>query len=632
MVAVSSRTAAKLARLLPLLVVVVFAVVVAALTYRAFLDVHRHLWDSSTHDRNAHYLFALRLVADIQQGRLFRLVYDLYTASIWPPLHGILAAAAMLLGGRDYRIAVLPNLIAWVGMVVLAFLAARRAAPRGGTLAGFVAVLFLVASPAHRVYATDVMLESLGACLTLAVLYAYLVAVQSASPSLWVGRWLALALTALFLHKYNYWMLCVFTIVLTELARRPLDYWKTACDTIGRVEWPAFLRAQVRSPLNYALAAVVLLVATINLSGVERIALFGCDMAVKPPHALVTLAYVLLFARLAKWWWHSGRVEIRRFDLRFQQLVYWHIAPVALWFLQPKHISNFLWFVSPANSGGAEHKTSLLDGLRYYGPRMVEEYHTAFWCAVLAGALLIPAVLLARRLRTGGSAILVLFALGLLLTATHPNHKGRYVHSWIALGWLAAGLGAAALVYGPLTARLTRLRPWLAAAALGALATALLPSLGDSPSAPEGGPHPARLSLLDVTDSYLTELSPSRRAAIVATVPIKPLAQWTFLERTGNLRLLENNWYGYGPPGDGNRQGFEKWLSRTRCDTLIFVDRLPGSGVGWEEIPEVALHAELRDLILSQQAFRLVKKQEFPRHGCRVFVWTRQEQQTAQRD
>src|SRR5262249_25133153 len=104
-----------------------------------------------------------------------------------------------------------------------------------------------------------------------------------------------------------------------------------------------------------------------------------------------------------------------------------------------------------ANTG---QETNLFHGLAYYWPRIVEEYHTARWCAVLMAVLIVPAALLARRLRPGGIALLLLFALGLLLTATHPNHKGRYVHSWVALGWLSAGLGAAALLYGPLTERL----------------------------------------------------------------------------------------------------------------------------------------------------------------------------------
>ena len=212
----------------------------------------------------------------------------------------------MLVGGRDYRIAVLPNLVAWVGTIVFTFLAVRRAAPRGGVLAGFVAVLFVAASPAHRAYATDIMLECLGACLTLAVLYAYLVAVQSESESPWPGRWLGLALTTLFLHKYNYWILCVITLALTELLRQPGAYWLALRDVVGRVDWRAFLRVQVRSPLNYALIAILLMLSGIKLFRLEHITHFGHEIAIDPPHTLITMAYAVFFVRLALWWRRSG--------------------------------------------------------------------------------------------------------------------------------------------------------------------------------------------------------------------------------------------------------------------------------------------------------------------------------------
>jgi hypothetical protein len=616
---------------LPALVVVLLAVILAALTYRDFLGVHRHLWDNATHDRNAHYLYALRLTTDVEQFRVGRLLYDLDSARVWPPLHGILAAAAMLVGGRDYRVAVLPNLVAWVGTVVFAFLAARRATRCGGWVAGLVAALFVAASPAHRAYATDVMLESLGACLTLAVMYCYLVAVQSDGNSPWPGRALALALMTLFLHKYNYWMICVVTIVLTELLRQPRWYWQTIRTKAATIEWRAFGHAQVRNPLNYLIVLCALLLLAIRLRGDEPLHIAGRDFALNPPNTLLTFTYAVLLMRVSLWFWRVGRFELRRFDLRFQQLIRWHAAAVAVWFLLPKHLGSFIWFLSPANAA-EQQKTSLVEGLQFYWPCIVEEYHPALWCAVLAAALVVPALLMVQRQRPGGVALLILFALGLLLTATHPNHKGRYVHSWIALGWLSAGVGAAVLLYGPLTERLASWRPLLAGAALVVLTVCLLPALQAPASAPEGGAHPTHLSLLDVTDCYLPELEHSRHTAIVAAVPVKPLAQWTFLERKGDLRMLENNWYGYGPPGDSNRQGFTHWLETTPCDTLVFVDRLPGPGVGWEEVPEVELHAELRDLVLSQQTFRLVKKHEFPQHGCAVFVWKRIEEQATKGD
>jgi hypothetical protein len=168
-------------------------------------------------------------------------------------------------------------------------------------------------------------------------------------------------------------------------------------------------------------------------------------------------------------------------------------------------------------------------------------------------------------------------------------------------------------------------RPWLGAAAVLGLAWPSAPAVLQAGRALEGGPHPQRACVLELTDAYLAELGRAGRATVLATVPVKPLAQWTYLERYGRFDRLEENWYGFGTPGAANREGFRAWLQTTRCDTLVLLERTAEPAV-WEEVADVALHAELRDLLEAQQVFRPVQARHFPRHGCRVSVWRRAEE------
>ncbi len=231
----SSRTAPA-GWMVPALVFLVTLLLAGAL-YVRFLDVHRHLWDAPLHDRNAHYLFSLKLATALRNGQVLAFLNDLNEARVWPPLHGLLAASLLLVGGLDYRLAVLPSLAGWIGAVLFAFLTARRMVERGGNTAGLLAALFVAASPAHRAFATDIMLEGLGAGLSLAALYGYLLAVQGRPDETWKGRCLGVILSALFLEKYNYWLLVVLALLLAECLTRPRLYFAAVRRHLRGIDW-----------------------------------------------------------------------------------------------------------------------------------------------------------------------------------------------------------------------------------------------------------------------------------------------------------------------------------------------------------------------------------------------------------
>ncbi len=606
--------------MLPALVFLV-AVVVAVSLYARFLEVDRALWYNPYHDRSAHYLYSLRLATDAQNGRVLQLLHDLDQARIWPPLHGMAAATVLLIGGRDYRLAVLPSLAGWVGSVLLVFLVARRAAPRGGNLAGLLAALFLAASPAHRAYATDIMLESLGSALSLLAMYCYLLTVQGWPEETGKARCLAVVLILLFLEKYNYWLLVVLALLAAEGCSRGRLYCHATRDLLRRIHWQRWSAAQLRQPLSLAAFVLLLVSACAYLFGERPLHIWGHSISLYPPHNLIHLAYVLMFLRLARWWWRQGRFQARLLDNRLRQIVLWLVCPVSVWFLLPKRPSFFLWYLSFADRAPHQHM-DLLGGLRDYATWAVQDYHASLACGLGVAALALLRLLAWRQMRPGGIAVLALMLLGTVLTPMHPNHKGRMLHSWIPAVWVTAGLGAAALVYGRGTARRPRLRPWLAGAAVSATVWMNYPALNAAGHAVEGGPHVELPSMLDAADACLPDTDCRGRTLLLTTLPLKPLAQWRWLERFGHLDGLEERWYGFGAEGADNRSGFGNWLQSTDCDTLMFCETTiarPGVDSG----PECVLHAELKDVLTEQRSFRLVRQHELPHLACRVQIWRR---------
>jgi hypothetical protein len=625
--------------LLPILVLLA-AMVLAGSLYVRFLQIDRALWYNPYHDRSAHYLYSLKLATDVQNGRVVQLLHDLNEARIWPPLHGIAAAAVLLVGGRDYRLAVLPSLAGWTLMILLGFLVARRAAPRGGNLAGLIAAVFLAASPAHRAYATDIMLESLGAALSLLALYCYLLTVQGGNSETVKARCLALALLLLFLEKYNYWLLVVLALLAAEGCSRGRIYWHALRNLLRGIDGRRWIAAQLRHPLTWAAMVLLLASVLVYVHGEQPLRLLGQSISLYPPHNLIHIAYVLLFIRVARWGWRQGRQWTRQLDPRMRQVVLWLICPIAVWFLLPKHPSYFLWYLSFADRAPHQHM-DFLGGFRNYATWAVLDYHSSTVSGVAAAFLCLCGLFAWRRLRPGGIAVLALVLLASVLTPMHPNHKGRMLHSWVPAVWVTAGLGAAAL-WGrkELTTETQRHRenkrkekritedsvarsPTLSHFFLFSLCLCVsVVSSSLLGHAVEGGPHAEQPSMLDVTDAYLSGIPSDGRTLLLTSLPLKPMAQWTWLERFGNFENLEERWYGFGAAGVDNRRGFAHWLQSTTCNTLVFCETTI-SRDGVDSGPECALHAELKDMLTDQRIFRLTQRRELPHLACRVEIWRR---------
>jgi hypothetical protein len=134
--------------------------VLAGLQLALFWPEADQLWWRMTHDRSAHYLNGLNLALDARSADLPQFIHDLDAMRVWGPLHPALLAVVQLCAGPNFRLAVLPSLLGWVGTAWFGFLVARRMVTQHGTAAGLIAATLIAVSPAHRAFATDNMLQS----------------------------------------------------------------------------------------------------------------------------------------------------------------------------------------------------------------------------------------------------------------------------------------------------------------------------------------------------------------------------------------------------------------------------------------------------------------------------------------
>jgi hypothetical protein len=541
----------------------------AALLYQDYARTARLHWWGPLHDRHAHLVSGMNLAMDVRTGEGVRFLHDLDKLRVWGPLDPLVEACVQLAAGPDYRLAVLPSLAAWVLTVVLGCLLARRLLPAGGAAAGLVAAAFIAASPAHRAFATDAMLESPGACLTLLCVYAYVLLVQDNRPR--GGLYLACALSLLFLLKCNYWVVAALGLAAAECVRRPGEGWAFARRACRRETLLAWARLELRQPLNYLALALAAAAAALLVRGGGVVRVAGQEVSVRQPHNLIHLAYAALCLRLVLWLRQGGLAQLRRWPAAARDLAVWHGGVLLAWFLLPKRLADFLFYLSPTNTDLPPEPFRLLHGLPFYLHAAGEDYLAGPAGVCLFGLLLALAACAWPRLRPGSGGAFFVFLVGACLTCQHPMMKNRFLHSWIALGWVLAAVGlvgAARQAAGWLAAGL---RPWGAALACALAVLAQAPALVGPGWAQESGVRPARPPALAITDAYLPALEGARQPTILGNMPLRFLAGWTFAERHGRRRVTVEV-KDFKDKVQHDEERVRRWLAGTPSDALVLID------------------------------------------------------------
>lgn len=576
-----------------LLLALAGALTVAGIQYALFLPHSQELWTNAAHDRNAHYFVGLSLALDVRNGDLVTLAHDLDKERIWPPLHAILLASVLNVTGYDPAFAVLPSLCAWAGLLVGVFVLARRIAPMGGNVAGFAAMLCLLASPTHRAFATDVMLESLGVCLSVWALERYVALRQS--PSGATGRALGVVLTLLFLTKFNYWVLVVAGLVTTELLTRPGLVTLLRQLPLGWLRDPMVLLALLVGSLAALLAFVPMQVGPLRLA-------HGGGLA--------SVAVLLLLVRVVLWRYRGpGREVWPTYPAAARGVVAWGVVPVAVWFALPGRLAAFLWLGLSAHGEYPDYSlTSRATRLLGW---LTTDYHDPL---VLAGvvALALVAVSALRSLRPGAAVVVIFLAVAALLTLKHPNCKARFLMNWLPALWVLAGVGVGLLA---------RWR-YVAPAALALLAVLCVPAALVPGLAPEAGPRPGAPSLVTLAEAYLPHVAAGERTAVLSTMPMKFFTQWSYLQtfRPARDRDLEGRiWL---PLETANLADFSASLERTRCDAVVVLELAPSSPFAGE-VPGWTGDAVLARWRDTQQQFTARTTQVVPVLGATIRVYQR---------
>ncbi|QDU62442.1 hypothetical protein Pan216_33090 [Planctomycetes bacterium Pan216] len=599
-------------------VVAVTAACLAVWLLAQFAESPRQRWHGVDCDRNFHYLTALRLGIDLRSGDLVAFGRHLSKIRTWPPLHPLVIGTAVAISGPDFRWAVIPNLIAWAGTVVLTFLVARRCVTKFPNLAGLAAVTFVLSSPAHRVFATDFMFEAMGAFFSMLALYCYLRAKQQ-----WTSanvRWLGLSLTLLFFLKYNYWFLISIALIGAELWSSRIAIAAYLRTVTGDGTLSGWWKRQTRRPANYIFLGLFAVSVAVLLHGNVRFTILGQDMDISgKAYRLWFATYVAFLARTYFAWREEGEWIWDRIGSEGRRFVWWHLVPIGIWFLVPKRLGYFIWYISPVN--GVNSEGGILAGAKFYAHHLSTDYHVSAGLALAALVLAVIGMLFSGRLRSGGIAVVLFLCLSALATFEHGNRKSRMAHSWVAAGWVLAGVGVAGVVAFVPRKRLRAAPVLVGGTAVAGLAILQAPAWLDHGHSPESG-HFAAGTCLEVADVYLPWVKNDENVAILGTLPFQSFSEWTFLERFPDKNAPECRVRKFSASYASNLERFQQWLEKTDADSVVLVDIEDDSEFYFGGFDH---YRQLLDLLERQNVFRPVQQKILSEKGCVVTRWVRNE-------
>lgn len=597
---------------------IVVAIAVAA--FAAYYTAPDLLWRGFYHDRNSHYSFGLDLALAARGLDPVWFFGELEKAKVWPPFHGLVLSAVLLIGGIDHRLAIVPSLLGWVATIAFAWLIARRlfADRIAGLLAATVATIMIAASPTFRLISADAMLEGLGAGLSAAGLWAYLRA-EEAPEERWRWRLLALILTVLFFHKGNYWGLLIAPLALAYVSEHWRNLAPVARGMLARTRARAVLAATFGSPPMIIAALLAVLIAFLYVRGPSALLVFGRSVSLYPPENLVTLAYAMVYL----WWallWQRHRAAIdASLGIPGRALLYWHLTPVAISFLLPHRLSRFLWFVGPANNQG--DVPGPWNGVLYYWSVFSDSFHTAPWLAPVTLAMAVIGALGIGRLAPGARAVFLFAALAWIGVIVHPQHQGRFMSSWVFSVWICAGIGAGVLLQA------TRLSPTLRTIAAAAVATlVLIVNLGRPiPAAAyvsaiqqQSGP-----SDLDLVRLYLSEVAGTREVAVFTTFGMSRLFAWMIREHCRCHRIVDDPFLDRMTSRDETRAAMAAKIAESSADVVVTIDAPHGgnafSELGWS----YPIMAGLLDAMAQQSRYQRGNSYDLPGQGATATIWRR---------
>ena len=504
------------------------------------------MWDEA-----AHGLAGIEVADAIRRLAPLDFLLAIQRQALWPFVHSLMLAPAFLIGGIGIAPAEATSVILYAGTIVLIYVAGLRLLPGHGPWIGMGAAALALAAPSYRVYGSLAFLEMPGAFLLMVAFVLYARHLQAAPPWRLDAVAAGAAAAALFFCKYNYGVLWIATVAVSEL--RSLNREGRAVEAL----WPArSLRWWLR-PMPLLLVVGILGIVAIVVTGGTSFQGFGQRISARTPG---NLPYALWLIWLL-WMVLPRRGQPSRAARAWSWLAPMHrelfgpiLFSVAIWFTLPGHMREVLNFAANRDSGVP---LWTLQGLLFYPRAFAADYSPvpAVGWAALALALWPPS-----RYHYVWRVAWLALVIALAATVLHRYRDSRFFFTVCPLIWLCASARVAKILDGLMQRRSFALRRrigWalgMVMVLVGALAIARHTAWPERRAALR-----APADVVHALDAVLEQIDPATVDAVLAERVALPGGRVAFRNAPPRVALL-----GYA---NGFSPGLLAWHARlTRPD------------------------------------------------------------------
>jgi len=179
--------------------------------------------DAFSKEEAQHALYGVWLVNDLQNCNLSAFWYDTQRQMNWPFLHSWLLSVFFLCFGVNYTVARAFSLLLFFLSIIMIYTLSFRFSNRLGPRIGITAVLLALSSPLMVRFATENMLEGLGAFLFLSAVNTYLICEENKNSIEYLFLALLIGLSIYTNYLYAYLIIPAF-LIMTLSKLGPLFY------------------------------------------------------------------------------------------------------------------------------------------------------------------------------------------------------------------------------------------------------------------------------------------------------------------------------------------------------------------------------------------------------------------------